>query len=372
MKRLIRALRFLGVWIVSIFVLLMLFAIILPADETGQVNLSGIHVLALIVIPIALGTFALKKDLQIVHREKENSSTAAFKPKRRNPIRVRKKTQNLSKTFKIPHTKKSQTELAADLLSNIEVCVSLANKSENVSLFIQWYDEALDGFSKLMQLEKALLKGSPSFDYYRLKDEFQWHLCDAIVRAKEKTILEIKGKYQNSREFQERALKRFEVEINCIRSRCSDGTAALADQSIQEIQSLLGLKVISSSSSENRNLSSVDFMDGHSFEKWCAALLQKSGFSNVQVTPGSGDQGVDVLAEKDGIKYAVQCKCYSSDLGNTPVQEVNTGKAIYHCQIGVVMTNRYFTKDAKDAAKATGVLLWDRDKLQQMVEAPLA
>lgn len=92
------------------------------------------------------------------------------------------------------------------------------------------------------------------------------------------------------------------------------------------------------------------------------------GFCNVEVTRGSGDQGVDVLAEKDGVKYAIQCKCYTSDLGNKPVQEVNTGKTIYRCQVGVVMTNRYFTQGAKDAAEATGILLWDRDVVQKMAK----
>lgn len=108
-------------------------------------------------------------------------------------------------------------------------------------------------------------------------------------------------------------------------------------------------------------LDQVDTMDGHAFEYWCADLLRDNGFTNVSVTKGSGDQGVDVLAEKENIRYAVQCKCYSNDLGNTPIQEVNAGRIIYHCHIGAVMTNRYFTKGAKEAAEATGVLLWDRD-----------
>ena len=112
----------------------------------------------------------------------------------------------------------------------------------------------------------------------------------------------------------------------------------------------------------------ADNMNGHDFEHWCANLLKRNGFINVEVTQASNDQGVDVLAEKDGVRYAVQCKCYSSDLGNTPVQEVNTGKAIYHCHVGAVMTNRYFTSGAKEAAEATGVLLWDRDKLGEMLK----
>lgn len=106
---------------------------------------------------------------------------------------------------------------------------------------------------------------------------------------------------------------------------------------------------------------SIDLMEGHDFEYWCAGLLRKIGFSHVEVTPGSNDQGVDILAQKDDVKYAIQCKRYSHDLGNTPVQEVHAGKSMYNCHVGVVLTNQHFTKGAHDLAKATGVLLWDRE-----------
>ena len=108
-------------------------------------------------------------------------------------------------------------------------------------------------------------------------------------------------------------------------------------------------------------LRKIDGMDGHAFEYWCADLLRKTGYQNVSVTRASGDQGVDVLAEREKIRYAVQCKCYASNLGNKPVQEVAAGKNLYHCQIGAVMTNRYFTDGAKELAEANGILLWDRD-----------
>lgn len=119
--------------------------------------------------------------------------------------------------------------------------------------------------------------------------------------------------------------------------------------------------------SENKTLENFDNFEGLEFENWCANLLRKNGFFNVEVTKASGDQGVDILAEKNEIKYAIQCKCYSSDLGNSPVQEVHAGKSMYNCHVGAVMTNRYFTSGAKELAKATGVLLWDRDKLLQML-----
>ncbi len=115
--------------------------------------------------------------------------------------------------------------------------------------------------------------------------------------------------------------------------------------------------------------SDIDRMDGHAFELWCADLLRSLGYSDVELTKSIGDQGVDILATKDGIRYAIQCKCYSSDLGNHPVQEVHAGKYYYQCHLGVVMTNRYFTTGAKELAKTTGILLWDRDVLKVMFDS---
>lgn len=112
----------------------------------------------------------------------------------------------------------------------------------------------------------------------------------------------------------------------------------------------------------------VDKMEGHEFERFTADLLRKLGYERVEVTPGSGDQGVDVIAVKDGKRHAIQCKRYSQKLGNKPVQEVFAGKTIYGCSVAVVLTNNYFTDGAKEAAKATGVELWDRDTLRRMLD----
>lgn len=112
----------------------------------------------------------------------------------------------------------------------------------------------------------------------------------------------------------------------------------------------------------------IDSMGGLEFETFVGELLKSIGYTGVQVTKSSGDQGVDVLAVKDGKKYAIQCKNYSSPLNNKPIQEVTTGKAIYGCDIGVVLTNSTFNQNAIEAATATGTLLWDRSDLQQMLD----
>ncbi|MGI6013683.1 MAG: restriction endonuclease [Oscillospiraceae bacterium] len=115
------------------------------------------------------------------------------------------------------------------------------------------------------------------------------------------------------------------------------------------------------------NISSIDGMEGQKFEYFCADLLRDHGFTNVEVTPGSGDQGVDIIATKDDIRYAIQCKNYTSRLGNTPIQQVHAGKSFYNCHVGVVMTNSTFTSGAISLAEATGTLLWDRTTIHQMM-----
>lgn len=112
----------------------------------------------------------------------------------------------------------------------------------------------------------------------------------------------------------------------------------------------------------------VDDMEGHEFEHFCAELLKKNGFKNVRVTSGSGDQGIDVLATKDSISYGIQCKCYSSDVGNKAVQEAIAGRGFYDCHIGAVLTNRFFTQSARELAKKEKILLWDRAKLRKLIE----
>ena len=112
----------------------------------------------------------------------------------------------------------------------------------------------------------------------------------------------------------------------------------------------------------------VDEMEGHEFEFYCADLLRDRGFSEVEVTSGSRDFGVDILAEKDGVTYAIQCKCYTTPVGVSAVQEVYAGRDYYDCMVGVVLTNQYFTEPAVDMAKKLQILLWDRGDLESMME----
>ncbi|MGN0376856.1 MAG: restriction endonuclease [Suilimivivens sp.] len=119
-----------------------------------------------------------------------------------------------------------------------------------------------------------------------------------------------------------------------------------------------------------RSRSSMTFedMEGHEFEYFCADLLKSHGFYEVEVTKGSGDYGIDILAEKDGVTYAVQCKRYTAPVGVKAVQEAYAGRDYYDRMVGAVMTNQYFTAPAVEAAKKLKILLWDGGYLESMME----
>ncbi len=100
-------------------------------------------------------------------------------------------------------------------------------------------------------------------------------------------------------------------------------------------------------------------LSGGEFEAYVAEVLKDNGFKKVQVTKGSGDQGADVLAERNGISYAIQCKNYEGSVGNFAVQEAYAAAQFYRCDRAAVICPGEFTRGAKELAEATGVTLWD-------------
>lgn len=112
----------------------------------------------------------------------------------------------------------------------------------------------------------------------------------------------------------------------------------------------------------------LDEMEGKDFEYYCAGLLENNGFIDVEVTKASGDYGIDILAEKDGVSYAIQCKRYNDTVGVKAIQEAYAGRDYYDRMVGAVMTNQYFTGPAVEAAKKLKILLWDRDYVEGMME----
>lgn len=103
----------------------------------------------------------------------------------------------------------------------------------------------------------------------------------------------------------------------------------------------------------------IDLMGGHDFEVFVDKLFENMGYQTSQ-TKATGDQGIDIIAEKNGRKYGIQTKCYSGKVSNSAIQEVVAGLRYYKLDRGIVVTNNYFTESARELAQSNGVILWDK------------
>lgn len=108
---------------------------------------------------------------------------------------------------------------------------------------------------------------------------------------------------------------------------------------------------------EWRTLGVSSICNGHDFEHYIADTMQRYGVK-ADVTPGSGDQGVDIVAvTRRGTRIAIQAKLYTGNVSNKAVQEVFAGMQFHNCSVGFVITNSLFTQSAIDLASSTGVKL---------------
>lgn len=108
----------------------------------------------------------------------------------------------------------------------------------------------------------------------------------------------------------------------------------------------------------------LNSMSGADFEVHCAEILTRAGWSVVR-NGRSGDQGVDLIASKSGLRVAIQCKRYAGSVGNKAVQEVFAGMSYESCHRAAVVSNAPFTASAVSLARTNRVLLLDQQSLPE-------
>lgn len=109
----------------------------------------------------------------------------------------------------------------------------------------------------------------------------------------------------------------------------------------------------------------VDGMDGLEFERYVVELLRRNGFHDVRLTE-QYDYGVDIIAEKNGVRWGVQAKRYSSPVGADAIRQVVTGLRIYNCDRAMVITNSTYSEFAKKLAAGNDCVLIDRVGLRKL------
>lgn len=113
-------------------------------------------------------------------------------------------------------------------------------------------------------------------------------------------------------------------------------------------------------------IAEIDQMTGLEFERYLQLLLTRRGYTDISLT-SVYDLGTDLLAKKDGIRWAIQAKRYKGAVGLDSVRQVVASKEHYKCDKAMVITNSHFTKNARTIAESTGCVLIDREMLIQAI-----
>jgi len=109
-------------------------------------------------------------------------------------------------------------------------------------------------------------------------------------------------------------------------------------------------------------------MTGANFENFLIKVFEERGYF-VERTGRVGDQGVDLIVDREGSRVAIQAKGYpGTQVGNAAVQQVHAGMSFYRCQATAVITNSQFTPSARALAESTGCKLIDKSQILDLIE----
>ena len=113
----------------------------------------------------------------------------------------------------------------------------------------------------------------------------------------------------------------------------------------------------------------IDAMTGVEFEHYVAAVLRGHGYG-VEFTRATGDFGVDLIATRDGVRTAVQCKRQARAVNGSAIQQVVGGAPVHGCTTTMVVSNNRYTRAAEHLAAVHECWLVDRVRLARLARRP--
>lgn len=135
----------------------------------------------------------------------------------------------------------------------------------------------------------------------------------------------------------------------------------------QVVHAAVAQAVVAQATQAPEDAVEVESLSPTEFELYCADQLSANGWVT-RTTRASGDQGVDIIAERDGLRLVIQCKLYAAPVGNGAVQQVIAGMAYEDADFGCVVSNTTYTISARSLASKSGVLLLHYEDLPRLTE----
>ncbi len=108
--------------------------------------------------------------------------------------------------------------------------------------------------------------------------------------------------------------------------------------------------------------SNVCSLTAIAFKEFTASLFREMEY-RVEITPGTSDDGIDLLLRKDNQLIAVQCKRWSTPVGEPVVREFYGALMSAGAHSGYIVTTSTFTSHAYSFAKGKPIQLVDLDAL---------
>jgi restriction system protein len=218
---------------------------------------------------------------------------------------------------------------------------------------------------------RTILQSIKYFKSYREKKKIK----DEITRLKKREdsinndILSLEISLQKIEKNSKNLLSNIQLkkgELSAILSQKEKGLE-LFDNKWVKIEDILKLREIKIGLENNfSNISPFDF------ELFIARLLQELGYKT-EVTRKTSDFGIDIIAQKQNKKVAVQCKRHDENnlIGNKYIQQLLGSMNYVDANHSIFITTSYFTKNAIQQAKNSPIELWDKDTLHNLVKKHL-
>lgn len=272
-------------------------------------------------------------------------------------------------------------------------CISIYTYFVKPKLANNLFLKQRDSLTPLTTTIKSLSKGHPGYDlntfttssnYLTIKSSLCWKIVECVgyravephlkvLSRKKSQLIHIDeyGRENNSKWKKELHYFVSDIMLPIDSSGISEDTLKVLDGGYSSYFSntnddsvkLYWIKWLESAIPEYRPTVKHDStMTGHEYEHYTAEIIRNANWV-ANVTKGSGDHGADIIATHDDIRLVVQCKQYSSTVGNKSVQEAYSAQGFYECDHACVVTNSSFTPAAKQAARKLGVRLLHHDDL---------
>jgi len=103
-------------------------------------------------------------------------------------------------------------------------------------------------------------------------------------------------------------------------------------------------------------------MTGVEFERFVADVFRRTGYA-AELTPATGDHGIDIILRKLGRVIFVQCKKWDCTVGEPVLRDFYGSMVASRADAGFVVTTSNFTSQAEAFVKDKPIELYDVDAI---------